>query len=304
MTPDGHFIGFTDTAGSTAGKFYIWDSQLGEVVATNIATTPITRLAISPDGNRIAYLSGSGPALSAWDQAANQIYPISTSHFAPHTTLRFSADGRFLVNVVVSSALVSQVYLFDFQAQTNLLVSHDANSSAVGSASSDSPDISADGHFVVYRSAATNLVAGATNGATQIFLFDVAAGTNSVLSAGSPGDVAADNGSFTPLFSGDGHALVFASWGTDLVPGDFNQYDDLFNAVLSYLAGITTDGVNLTISWPASTNQTYSVQYKDDLTDPTWSTVPASVTINGNLGYLTDPLSASGHRFYRVVLSN
>jgi hypothetical protein len=70
------------------------------------------------------------------------------------------------------------------------------------------------------------------------------------------------------------------------------------------LAGITSDGVNLTINWPASTHQTYSVQYKDDLTDPSWSTVPGTVTINGNQGYLTDSPPASGHRFYRVVLSN
>jgi len=67
------------------------------------------------------------------------------------------------------------------------------------------------------------------------------------------------------------------------------------------LAAITSGAGNPTISWPASTNQTYSVQYKDDLTDPTWSTVSGTVTINGNRAYLTDTTMTSSHRFYRIV---
>jgi len=43
------------------------------------------------------------------------------------------------------------------------------------------------------------------------------------------------------------------------------------------------------------------VQYKDDLTDPTWSTVSGTVTINGNRAYLTDTTMTSSHRFYRIV---
>jgi hypothetical protein len=229
------------------------------------------------------------------------VYPISDGYFASHITIRFSADGRFLANVLAAKTSVSQVYLYDFQGLTNILVSHDASSTTNGNASSDSPDLSADGHYVVYRSATTNLVAGDTNNATDIVLYDVAAGTNSIVSAGAYGNVAADNGSFTPLFSGDGHTLVFASFATDLVPGDFNQYDDLFSLTLQYLAAITSGAGNPTISWPASTSQTYSVQYKDDLTDPTWSTVSGTVTINGNRAYLTDTTMTSSHRFYRIV---
>jgi len=297
MTPDGHVVVFT----GTSGKYYLWDSQLAQLVATNTTSGSVTAFSISPDGNRIAYAIGSGSAVQAWDRAANQVYSVGTGYFASHIALRFSADGRFLANVLANNTSVSQVHLYDFQGATNILVSHDASSATVGNASSDSPDISADGHYVVYRSAATNLVAGDTNNATDIILFDVAAGTNSIVSAGVYGNVAADNGSFTPLFSGDGHTLVFASFATDLVTGDFNQYDDLFSLTLQYLAAITSGAGNPTISWPASTNQTYSVQYKDDLTDPTWSTVSGTVTINGNRAYLTDTTMTSSHRFYRIV---
>jgi hypothetical protein len=284
---------------------YVWDSQLATIVATNTAaSSSITALTISPDGTRVAYATGSGASVSGWDETAGQVYPIGTGSFTSHIALRFSADGRFLVNVIATNPAVSQVYVYDFQGQTNILASHDASLLAPGNASSDSPDISADGHYVVYRSAASNLVIGDTNNATDVILYDVAAGTNSIVSTGASGNVAADHGSFAPFFSGDGHTLVFASWGTDLVPGDFNQYEDLFTSVFLYMAGLSTDGINWTISWPATTNQTYSVQYKDDLNDPTWSTVSGSVIINGNQGSLTDTAPASGHRFYRVMLNN
>jgi Tol biopolymer transport system component len=37
---------------------------------------------------------------------------------------------------------------------------------------SDSPTVSADGRFIAYRSSATDLVAGATNGLPNVYVFD------------------------------------------------------------------------------------------------------------------------------------
>ena len=59
-----------------------------------------------------------------------------------------------------------------------------------------------------------------------------------------------------------------------------------------------------TINWPASADQTYSVQYKDDLSDPDWLPLSGTVTIVGNRGYFTDATLTSGHRFYQVILEN
>lgn len=66
----------------------------------------------------------------------------------------------------------------------------------------------------------------------------------------------------------------------------------------------TTDGGSPTITWPALSGQTFRVEYKTNLTDSLWQNISAPVTITGNRGHLTDPASASGHRFYRVVLEN
>src|SRR5207253_1500378 len=82
--------------------------------------------------------------------------------------------------------------------------------------------------------------------------------------------------------------------------------------VLSYTAGpvppppvidsnITGAGTtNTTIRWSASDGTTYQVQYKSQLTDPTWSTL-GSVTATGSTASITDTNNPpSPQRFYRI----
>ena len=309
MTPDGRFIAFTDAAVSSVGKVYLWDTQRAARTATNAVGkpgSPIAAVSISPDGNRIACLSGTKTVtLLVRDQAANQIYSINSGSPAIHPGLRFSADGQFLAYAMASTNGISQVYLYDFQATTNILASHDASSLAtLGDGPSDLPDISADGRFVAYHSSADNLVADDNNNAADVFLYDAMTGANAILSAGSLGNATAANGSFYPSFSSDGHTLVFASSGTDLIAGDFNQFDDLFAFAFLYAAATATNGGNPTINWPAATGQTYEVEYKNDLTDPNWYSLPGTVTINGYRAFLTDATTTTGNRFYRVVSHN
>jgi Tol biopolymer transport system component len=304
MTPDGHFIAFTGNAGSSS--IYLWDAQLAQRVATNTMTAAIQAISISPDGNRIACFTGSSLlSLSTWDRAANQVYALGTGYLGSHFGLRFSADSRYLTYALSATANgTNQIYLYDFLAQKKVLVSHGAGVSTPADGTSDSPDISADGRFVVYRSAADNIVTGDTNGVPDVFLFDATTGTNTILSSGSLGNVAADNRSLAPVFSGDGHTLVFRSWGTDLAAGDFNQSGDLFAFAFLYAAITANNGGNITLNWPAAPNQTFGVQYKNDLTDPAWNTASGSVTIIGHRGYLTDTALTPGHRFYRIVTGN
>jgi hypothetical protein len=127
--------------------------------------------------------------------------------------------------------------LYDFTTQSNFLVSSAANSRAPGNGPSDSPDISADGRFVVYRSSATNLLVPPTsNTVPNLFLYDRLAGTSTLLTASRYSDGPADNRSLLPVFSGDGRTLVFQSWASDLVPQDFNHWDDVFALNFLYLS--------------------------------------------------------------------
>jgi Tol biopolymer transport system component len=312
MTPDGHFVTFGTSSWTLVGTIWVWDSQQGTIIASNIVSevpeVPDV-LAISPDGNRIASMVNPlgdlvGVSVSIWDRASNTVYSVGSGDYVLHYShpgLRFSADGRFLTYALgTSSDFTDQVYVYDFLTRSNLLASHAANSLTAGDGAANGPDISADDRYIVYQSAATDLVPGDTNGVPEDILLDLATGTNTILSAGVSGQVANER-SQPPMFSGDGHTAVFTSWGDNLKTGDFNPFNDVYAFAFLYAAITGTDGTPI-INWPAAADQTYTVQYKDDLSDPVWLPLPGAATIIGNRGYFTDPTLISGHRFYRVVL--
>jgi Tol biopolymer transport system component len=92
---------------------------------------------------------------------------------------------------------------------------------------SDLPGLSGDGRLLVFRSAASNLVAGDTNGCTDIFLLDLTTGALSAIST-LPGGTKANGASSDPVISADGNWIAFASTATNLVAGDTNSLTDLF----------------------------------------------------------------------------
>jgi Tol biopolymer transport system component len=87
--------------------------------------------------------------------------------------------------------------------------------------------LSADGRFVVFASAATNLVAGDLNGADDVFLHDRTSGVTSLVSLDSTG-AQANGASARPLVSEDGRYVVFESDATNLDANDTNAARDVF----------------------------------------------------------------------------
>jgi len=101
--------------------------------------------------------------------------------------------------------------------------------------------IAADGRVVGFTSAASNLVAGDGNGASDVFVRDLERGaTERVSVAAAGGD--ADGASAGVALSADGRLVAFASAATDLVPDDTNGVADVF--VRDRAAG-TTERVSL-----------------------------------------------------------
>ena len=88
------------------------------------------------------------------------------------------------------------------------------------------PDVSEDGRFVVFTSAASNLVSGDTNGLEDVFVRDLAEGTTRRLSA--RGSVEPDGAARAPAISPDGGWVSFESSATNLVRGDRNRQRDVF----------------------------------------------------------------------------
>lgn len=96
-----------------------------------------------------------------------------------------------------------------------------------GSSPSQKPAISHDGNWVAFESGATNLVTGDTNVAYDIYLWSRAAGQIVRASISTTGQQA-NQGCFDPSISGDGRYVVYHSYASTLVPGDTNNYEDVF----------------------------------------------------------------------------
>lgn len=86
---------------------------------------------------------------------------------------------------------------------------------------------SKDGSVIAFQSDATNLVAGDTNGYTDVFVRDTALGTTERVSVATRGDQG-DEISVLPSISADGRLVAFQSYAENLVPDDGNGKPDVF----------------------------------------------------------------------------
>jgi len=309
-TRDCRFIAFSDAA--AAGTIYLWDSQIDSVTWSKPVSAAFV-FGVSPNGNDLLFRGGpDSTSLSVYRRDADTNFVLAGG-VSPgiKCSPRFSADGRFVAyDWARSTTNISQVYLYDFLNGTNILVTHAPGLKTVGAASSDSPDISPDGRYVGYRSGATNLIEGATNGIPQVYLWDQVVDANVLMSV-SRMQAGGDNRSLPPVFSADGQRLVFESWASDLAAGDYNRGADLFEVqvlpapitlLYASIAWDTSGFSSAMISWPVIAGKQYHVQYKDGLTDPEWIELPRdSMYILGKRVFLKDMTVPGAQRFYRVL---
>ncbi len=144
-----------------------------------------------------------------------------------------SADGRyvtfrsFATNLVGGDTNVGpDVFVRDLTLNTTTRVSVDS-SGAQGNGGSDTPSISTDGRYVTFRSVATNLVGGDTNGQADIFVRDTVGNKTTRASVASDG-TQGNAGSSCASISADGRYVVFYTDSTNLVSGDTNGANDVF----------------------------------------------------------------------------
>ena len=144
-----------------------------------------------------------------------------------------SADGRFVAFQSRASNLipndtnnVADIFVRDRASNTTERVCDSVQPNRF----SFTPSISADGRFVAFASAATNLVPDDTNGHLDIFVCDRNTGTIERVSIGNPGsgEVQGDGDSILPAISGNGLVVGFKSLADNLVPNDTNGVVDVF----------------------------------------------------------------------------
>jgi hypothetical protein len=143
-----------------------------------------------------------------------------------------SDDGRFVAFLSSASNLVTgdtngfdDVFVKDVQSGAITRVSVRGATQANGASSE--PHISGTGAYVVYTSAATNLIAGDTNGFDDIFLSNRQA-TSTIRASVGPSGAQPNNLSLNPHLDRNGRFIVFASRATNLVTADLNGFSDIF----------------------------------------------------------------------------
>lgn len=196
LSADGRFVAFTsDASNLVSGDGNIW----ADIFVKDMVTGETVRASQNAAGEDANYSS---------------------------TNASISADGRYVVFSSFASNLVegdtnarTDIFVKDLQTGGIVLVSTDS-AGAQANGESYSPDISADGRYVVFQSGATNLVAGDTNNnGYDIFVKDLVTGETIRASATSSGG-ASNGASYTPSISADGRFVAFDSSATNLAPGD------------------------------------------------------------------------------------
>ncbi len=241
---------------------YLRDLLTGKVtlVSKNSAglagNGPSSYATISSDGKRIAYQSLASDLVTGDTNGKSDVFlytrvggvtsrvSLTASNGQANDDSSFpalSSNGSFLAFVSkadltgVGTAGIQNLYLRKVDGSSTKLFS--AGSGTGANAPVYTPVITNDSRYVAYVSAASNLVAGDSNGTSDVFLYDRATGLTQRVSVDSAGGQA-DGSSSMPSISDDGNVLAFESKATNLVAGDSNGLRDLF--VRNRSAGTTT----------------------------------------------------------------
>jgi hypothetical protein len=151
-----------------------------------------------------------------------------------------SADGRYVVfqssaTNLGGGASGTQVYRHDRVGGATLLVSVTSNGNPGNNVSRD-PSVSANGRYVAFASFASDLVAGDTNGMSDVFVRDMQAGTTALVSsAGLPADGSSGLSGLSGAreISDDGRYVAFTSFATNLAAGSNNGRQQIYVKDLS-----------------------------------------------------------------------
>ena len=240
----------------------------------------------TPDGRFVVYAARLTNGVSAfcslrcWDRQTGTAVDVSVDLVGGIMTNStsvapvLSTDGRYVTFVSDATNLVSNsisngphLYRRDLVANTTELV--DADLAGVGSTVilfDLIPAMTADGRLVAYSAPDGNLVGADDNGFEDVFVRDVVAGTNELISGRNvalipqAGNLAALPGLVS--LSADGNRVAFVAQASDLIAEDTNGGSDVFvwDRLLqtNLLVSIGTDG------FPARGGASFQPQISSD----------------------------------------
>lgn len=261
ISTDGRFVAFDSSATNLVardrnGRVDIFVRDRGTGTTTRVSVNangaggngPSFDPSISADGRIVGFDSGASNLVrndgnDAWDVFVRDREARRTRRVSLSSNGRagnrdswsavVSADGRYVAFASLAFNLVegdtnrqADIFVRDRRLGVTTRVSVRSNGGQANGGSAF-PAISADGRHVAFRSVATNLVAGDTNGHADVFVHDRETGRTRRVTVARDGSQA--NGpSDAPALSADGSLVAFESSATNLVAADTNAYRDIF----------------------------------------------------------------------------
>lgn len=276
MSDNFEVVVYTSTYSEVFGTLLVHDLATGE--STQIHWEDLSRYDAvpSPDGTKVAFTAWAGLVPDDTDgemdvyvhdvatgtttlvsgPAAPSPYPLSSDHptFSPDSTKIVFSSTEVLDPV--DSGDGGDVYVRDLSAGTTTLVSVNEAGTGAGNGPSVAAGarFTADGSGVIFTSGANDLGPGDTNGASDVYLRDLGAGTTVLLSRNADGTDSANGRSRLVPQARPGSRVMFMSTASDMGPRDRNGVDDLYAHDLA--SGVTTlvsvdaEGTDSGAGWP------------------------------------------------------
>ncbi|MEH3036622.1 MAG: cadherin domain-containing protein [Sphingomonas adhaesiva] len=194
---------------------YVRDLRAGQtyLVSTNqtgqVADRGGISGVISPDGNKVAFISGS---------------------------TNMGVDNRY-----------GQIFIKDLRGGDVSVVSV-SNGGELAKSVADIIGFSSDSSKLIFTSSANNIAPGTRTGILSIFVKDLATGQVTLVSGADDGAAATSSAIGRAYLSADNSHIAFMSTARNLVPGDTNNVMDVFVRSLPTGATVTgTDGADVLV---------------------------------------------------------
>ncbi len=258
-------VGLPDVNGSGSGDVFVRDRLAGttELVSINAAGTASGNgnsgsATISDNGRFVCFVSSASDLVPGGTDGngvedvyvrdrqmdVTTLVSVGTTGTSGNQRSRNpvrTPSGRFVAFQSRASNLVAagvdgngaaDVYVRDLNLGTTTLASiNPAGQGAAGAYEDNDPAISDDGRLVAFFSSTDGLVAGDVNGASDVFVRDLAPpGMTELVSVNAAGTASGNGHSVVPVMTPDGRFVAFLSKASNLAPGvsDTNGRDDLY----------------------------------------------------------------------------
>lgn len=262
ISANGRFVGYRSKAtnlvvGDTNNirDIFVYDCETGITSRVNLAPGGVEAnrasqdSALSASGRFVAFRSSAnnlvandtngGTDIFVHDRVTGVTERVSVDSAGNESTgggkyPSLSADGRYVTFQSSAANLVpndtngtADIFVHDRLTGVTERVSVDS-AGVEGDSASTNASISADGRYVAFQSASTNLVAGRV-GYFEVYVHDRVTGltervSNSISTPGFGGNFQSES----PVISGDGRYVAFYSLANDLVGADTNVDWDVF----------------------------------------------------------------------------